>query len=141
MEGWALTNLASALVEYDRASEAREHLDRAEKVLRDFEDPIAHSKLNCMWGKYHRERGEWSNGIERFKKSIKFIKKARSPDYLAIAQEEFGILYLKKKDVEKAIPLLEEALAWYLEKGETARADKINSYLEDIETLSGEFIV
>ena len=94
-----------------------------------------------MWGKYHREKGQWKNGIDRFKKSIEFIKGARSPDYLALAQEEFGMLYLKKEDSEKAIPLLEEAMAWYLEKGETARVDKINSHLDNIKTMPNNFIV
>ena len=136
MEGWALTNLASALVEYGKASDAKEYLDRAEKVLRDFKDPIAHSKLNCMWGKYHREKSEWSNGIERFNKSIKFIKTARSPDYLAIAQEEFGMLYVKKGETEKAVPLLDEALAWYLEKGETKRVEKLNSQLKNLKGIA-----
>ena len=141
MEGWALTNLASTLIEFGKVSEAREHLVRAEKVLRDFKDPIAHSKLNCMWGKYHREKAEWRNGIERFKKSIEFIKTARSPDYLALAQEEFGILYIKKEDAEKAIPLLEEALAWYLEKGETNRVDKITTQLEELNRPAESFIL
>ncbi len=132
MEGWAITNLASALVEYGKVHEAREHLDRADKALRDFSDPIAHSKLNCMWGKYHRERGDWSNSIEKFQKSIELVEKIRSPDYLAIAQEEFGIMYLKKKDPDKAKPLLEKALEWYKEKAETARIEKISLYLKEI---------
>lgn len=132
MEGWALTNLASTLVESGNLHEARERLDRADKALRDFSDPIAHSKLNCMWGKYHRERGEWSNSIEKFQKSIKLVEDIRSPDYLAIAQEEFGIMYMKKGDPEKAKTLLEKALEWYKEKDETVRIEKISLYLKEL---------
>ncbi len=136
MEGWARTNLASTLIEFGRLDDAREHLDRGDRVLRDFSDPIAHSKLNCMWGKYYRERGEWSNSIEYFQKSIELVENIQSPDYLAISQEEFGIMYLKKGEPEKAKPLLEKALEWYEEKGETTRIENTTSYLKEMNISS-----
>jgi tetratricopeptide (TPR) repeat protein len=129
MEGWTMTNLASTLVEMGRAKEARPHLEKAEKLLKDFGDPIAHSKLNCMWGKYHRARREWSPGIERFKRSVSVIEHENTPDYLATAQEEFGTLYQEMGDSERARDLLSSALDWQRKKGDTYRAEKIETQL------------
>jgi len=132
MHGWALTNLASALTECGRADEARPHLEKAERILAEFNDPIAQSKLNCMWGKYHREKAEWSSAIERFESSISALKDIKSPDYLATAQDEFGLMYAKKGDAAKAKPLLEKAIAWYVEKKDTARAAKLKKALSGL---------
>jgi tetratricopeptide (TPR) repeat protein len=129
MEGWTLTNLASALVESDRANEAKACLERAERILAGFSDPIAHSKLNCMWGKYHRARKEWEPGIKRFEKSIGAVLDQNSPDYLATAQEEFGTLYLEKGETEKARDLLGAALDWQKKKGDAYRVEKISGQL------------
>ncbi len=129
MEGWTMTNLASTLVEMGRAKEAKPYLEKAERLLAEFADPIAHSKLNCMWGKYHRARREWSPSIERFKKSVAVIENENSPDYLATAQEEFGILYAEKGDAAPARELLTAALEWQRKKGDTNRAGAIEKQL------------
>ena len=133
MEGWTLPNLASALIEVERVYEALPHLERAEKILADFRDPIAHSKLHCMWGKYFRERGEWQPGIEHFGKSIDFVKGENSPDYLATAEEEFGTLYQKKGDKEEARKLLESALAWYEKKEEANHIERMKGQLKELD--------
>jgi len=82
-----------------------------------------------MWGKYYREKGDWQNGIEHFQKSIAVLDNVKSPDYLAIAQEEFGILYLKKGDKTRAIELLEAAIEWYREKKDSTRIAKLENLL------------
>jgi len=132
MEGWTLTNLASALIENGRVTDALIHLERAGRVLSDFNDHIAHSKLNCMWGKYHKERREWSQGIERFRKSIEYVSEVNAPDYLATAEEEFGTLYQKKGDLDKARELLVSALEWYKLKEETNHIERIEEQLKEI---------
>ncbi|MBI5001404.1 MAG: tetratricopeptide repeat protein [Euryarchaeota archaeon] len=132
MEGWTLTNLASALTDSGHADDARKHLDRAERILSDFSDPVAHSKLDCMWGKYHRERREWQMSIERFKRSIAVLAGQSAPDYLATTQEEFGTLYQKKGDTESAITLLKEALEWQRKKGDKYRITKIEGQLREM---------
>lgn len=131
MEGWTLTNLASALIETGRASKALRHLERAEKILADFRDPIAHSKLHCMWGKYYREEGVWDAAIEHFQRGIEFVKNENAPDYLAIVEEEFGMLYQRMGEKEKAVELLGNALAWYEKKEEANRIKKIKTQLEE----------
>jgi len=133
MEGWTLTNLASALTDSGHADEARKNLERAERILSDFTDPVAHSKLHCMWGKYHRERKEWQMGIQRFKRSIEALEGQSAPDYLATAQEEFGTLYQKKGEPESAIALLKEALDWQRKKGDKYRITKIEGHLRELE--------
>ncbi|MFH0815222.1 MAG: tetratricopeptide repeat protein [Methanobacteriota archaeon] len=133
MEGWTLTNLASALVENGRANEAKIHLERSERILAGFADPIAHSKLNCMWGKYHRARMEWEPGIQRFEKSIAAVADQNSPDYLATAQEEFGTLCLEMGDKDKARELLGAALDWQKKKGDIYRVGKIDAQLKGVE--------
>lgn len=132
MEGWTLTNLASTLIEAGRVPEALGPLERASKMLSDFDDPIAHSKLHCMWGKYYRELGTWSAAIEHFHKSIEHVKDENTPDYLAIAEEEFGTLYQKMGENGKAKKRLKSALAWYEKKEETYRIEKINKQLAAI---------
>jgi tetratricopeptide (TPR) repeat protein len=132
MEGWTLTNLASALTDSGHNDESRKHLERAERILSDFSDPVAHSKLNCMWGKYHRERKEWQMGVQRFKRSIEAIAGHTAPDYLATAQEEFGTLYQKKGEAESAIPLLTDALEWQRKKGDKYRITKIEGQLREL---------
>lgn len=132
MEGWTLTNLASTLVEAGRAAEALPYLERAEKLLANFRDGIAHSKLHCMYGKYHREMGNWKEAAEHFRKSIDFAKPENSPDYLALAEEEFGIMYCKQGKKDDALPLLKSALKWYEKKKETARVERINKILADL---------
>lgn len=132
MEGWAMTNLAGALVEVYKGKEAKPHLEKAERLLADFTDPIAHSKLNCMWGKYHRSQKEWDAGIKRFQRSIDVIANENSPDYMATAQEEFGTMYLEKGDREKAREYLELALEWQKKKGDAYRVAKIKRQLEQI---------
>jgi G-protein signaling modulator 2 len=132
MEGWTLTNLASTLIEENKVSEALPHLERAEKLLANFKDPVAHSKLHCMWGKYFREKGDWKASIEHFTKSMEFVKEENAPDYLATAEEEFGIMYLKKGDKDNALTLLNSALAWYKKKGETTHMEKILKNLKQV---------
>ena len=46
------------------------------------------------------------------------------------------MLYVKKGETEKAVPLLDEALAWYLEKGETKRVEKLNSQLKNLKGIA-----
>jgi len=132
MEGWTMTNMASTLVEMGRAKEAKPYLDKAERLIADFSDPIAHSKLNCMWGKYHRAKREWLQGIERFKRSIAVIEHENSPDYMATAQEEFGTLYIDSGDFEKALELLTAALEWQKKKGDKYRVEKIEMQLSGL---------
>lgn len=132
MEGWTLTNLASALIEDGKVSEALPHLERSEKLLANFKDPVAHSKLHCMWGKYYREKGDWKAGIEHFTKSMEFVREENAPDYLATAEEEFGIMYLKMGDKEKALTLLNSALTWYKKKGELTHMEKILKNLKQV---------
>ena len=132
MQGWALTNLASTFIENKRLEDARIHLEKAEHILANFTDAIANSKLHCMWGKYYREKGVWQNSTECFEKSIEAVINAKSPDYLAIAREEFGIMYVKKKDKQKAKELLDKALEWYIEKKDTVRIPKIEKLLADL---------
>lgn len=132
MQGWALTNLASTLVEHGNVDDARQHLEKAEKILSNFSDSVAQSKLHCMWGKYCREKRDWSNGIEHFQKSIAALDNVKTPDYLALAQEEFGILYLKKGDKAKAIVFLRPAIEWYREKKDGARISKLEKLLPEL---------
>ncbi len=132
MEGWTMTNLASTLIEDGRVDEAEEHLYKAQRILADFSDPIAHSKLHCMYGKYYRERKEWGDSESHFKQSIAFVIYETSPDYLALAQEEFGLMHYKKGDKDNARKYLEDALEWYIKKNETTRIEKIKSILEKI---------
>jgi tetratricopeptide (TPR) repeat protein len=85
-----------------------------------------------MWGKFHRERCEWNQGIERFRKSVDYVQNENAPDYLAMAEEEFGTLYQKKGDLEKAKELLESALAWYKQKEDTIHIERIEGQLKEI---------
>ncbi len=133
MEGWAMTNLASALIENRRAVDALHHLDRASKILANFKDPIAHSKLHCMYGKYHSALGQYRESEEHFKKSIEFVINENSPDYLAIAQEEMGKMYHARGDKDKSREALSAALEWYRVKGETVRMEKINAILQKMD--------
>jgi tetratricopeptide (TPR) repeat protein len=132
MEGWTLTNLASALIDNGRPGDAKAHLERAERILGDFRDPIAQSKLNCMWGKYHRERREWQRGIDRFARSIEVIANENAPDYVATTQEEFGTLYQQMGEREKAREMLGAALEWQKEKGDQYRMEKITKQLKEL---------
>ncbi len=113
LQGWALTYLANALIESGRADEARVHLEKAEHILGNFADAVAYSKLNCTWGKYHREKGQWTDGIERFQRSIDVVSNAKAPDHLAIARAELGALFLRKGDGQRALESLQIALGWY----------------------------
>lgn len=130
MRGWTMTNLSSTFIEAGQIAKALPILNSAEEILAEFNDPIAHSKLHCMYGKYYRELGEWSKGIEHFQKSINSMKGVKSPDYLAIAEEEFGTLYQKMGEDKKARKLLESALAWYEKKEEANRINKIKKQLK-----------
>jgi tetratricopeptide (TPR) repeat protein len=129
MRGWTMTNLASTFIEAKQTPRALPLLKTAEEILAEFKDPIAHSKLHCMYGKYYREVGEWSKGIEHFKKSTDSLKGVNAPDYLALAEEEFGTLYQRMGEDKKARKLLEKALTWYEKKEETTRIEKIKKQL------------
>ncbi|MEW5937672.1 MAG: tetratricopeptide repeat protein, partial [Candidatus Thermoplasmatota archaeon] len=130
MEGWTLTNLASALADAGMVDRARAPLERAERLLADFSDPIAHSKLHCMWGKYHRAKKEWDKGIERFRRSIEVIADENAPDYLATAQEEFGMLYYQKGEGERAAEQLSAALHWWRRAVNEPKVEKIEKLLK-----------
>ncbi len=129
MEGWAMTNLASALIENRRAGDAIQHLDRASKVLANFKDPIAHSKLHCMYGKYYSAVENYHESELHFQKSIDFVIDENSPDYLAIAREEMGKMYHQKGDMVRAEEALIAALDWYIIKKEDARIQNIQKLL------------
>ena len=133
MEGWTMTNLASALIENRRTADARHHLDKASKILANFSDPIAHSKLHCMYGKYYSSMSQYRESEEHFQKSIDYVTNENSPDYLAIAQEEMGKMYYAKGEKEKSKEVLSAAIEWYEVKGEKTRMDKINSILDKIQ--------
>ncbi len=129
MEGWTMTNLASALIENRRAEDALPHLDRASKILANFNDPIAHSKLHCMYGKHYSAVENYQESEMHFQKSIDFVINENSPDYLAITREEMGKMYHKKGDMAKAEDVLIDALDWYVVKKEDARIKNIQKML------------
>jgi tetratricopeptide (TPR) repeat protein len=128
-QGWALTYLANALIESGRTDEARAHLEKADKILGNFADPVAYSKLNCTWGKYHREKGQWSDGIERFQRSIDVVSNAKAPDHLAIARAELGALFLRKGDGQKALESLQIALGWYKDVNDKKNVIKVQDMI------------
>jgi len=129
-QGWAMVNLANLLIDCGRAEEARPHLEKAEQILGNFSDPLAYSKLNCTWGKYHREKGQWSDGIQRFQRSIDVVKNAKAPDYLANAKEGLGFLYLKKGDGKNATENFQQALEWFNEKNDLEHVYKLRDLVD-----------
>lgn len=133
MEGWTMTNLASALVEIEKPKEALPHLKKASKILSNFTDPIAHSKLHCMYGKYYSAVMDFKESENHFNKSISFIANENSPDYLAIAQEEMGKMYFSMGRMEKAEELLKAAMDWYIIKEEKTRIQNIMAMLDEME--------
>ncbi len=132
MEGWTLTNLASTYIECEKLDEAYQSLEKAELILSQFQDNIAHSKLHCMWGKYFREKEVWTEGIRHFNESLKALEGEEAPDYIAIAQEEFASLYKKKGEGDKAYDLYAAALNWAEKKGEEHRIEKIKAELDEL---------
>ncbi|MCK4757210.1 MAG: tetratricopeptide repeat protein [Thermoplasmata archaeon] len=132
MEGWTMTNLASALIEIKKPKEALPHLEKASKILSNFSDPIAHSKLHCMYGKYYSAVMDFKESENHFNKSISYIADENSPDYLAIAQEEMGKMYFSMGRMEKAEELLKAAMDWYIIKEEKARMKNIKAMLDEM---------
>lgn len=127
--GLYLISLVNILIDMQKMAEAKVQLEKAEHILSNFSDPLAVSKLNCMWGKYHREKAEWDDGIERFRMSIEAVIGANALDQLAWTREEFGIMYLKKGDGHRAIEVLQEALDWYIEKDDRAKIPKLQDLI------------
>ena len=133
MEGWTMTNLASALIENSRPDDALHHLDKASRILGNFTDPIAHSKLHCMYGKYYSTQLQFRESEEHFQKSMDHVVNENSPDYLAIAQEEMGKMYFAWGEKKRSREALSAALEWYEVKGEEVRIKKINDILHKME--------
>ena len=133
MEGWTMTNLASTLIENRRADDAKHYLDKASRILGNFTDPVAHSKLHCMYGKYHSALGQFRESEEHFQKSIEYVVNENSPDYLAIAQEEMGKMYHACGEKKRSREALNAALEWYEVKGENERIKKINDILQKMD--------
>ncbi|MDD4308712.1 MAG: tetratricopeptide repeat protein, partial [Thermoplasmata archaeon] len=127
--GLYLISLVNILIDMQEMAEAKVQLEKAEHILSNFSDPLAVSKLNCMWGKYHREKAEWDDGIERFRMSIEAVIGANALDQLARTREEFGIMYLKKGDGHRAIEVLQEALDWYIEMDDRAKIPKLQDLI------------
>ena len=94
----AHTNLGNALADLGRLDDAKGHLEVALSL--DGDSAVTHNDLGALLGR----GGDWAGAVRHFERAVELDPEMTS------AQRNLGQVYLSLGQVERAVPILREAV-------------------------------
>lgn len=110
--GYGLLNSADILIRLKRYDEAKERLEKAERLFRRLEDMRLISSTEFTFAQLHTATSEWDDAADHFDRSIEGYERLGIINQLPELYFYYGDMELDRGDATKAIELYSRAAAY-----------------------------